>query len=220
MSIYSVLTYSKVPNHNREWHVFGAVYFLSEDIRRKTEHYVWESTVGISYTRAPVYLTAVELTVTLPPLTLEFMQHVHKAQADKKIHFNDKTYFGASFHMFAVVQLDPGVPAMTVQRQAVPLVQQHRLFRPNYSNTRTTIEPEKKKKHSGHKPFREVWRMRDLGVSKRRASGSRVSFQTSKITQPMVVRRPGRPQSLLFSIWWTVCVSLLQLLNHLTDFNP
>jgi hypothetical protein len=34
---------------------------------------------------------------------------------------------------------------MTVQRQAVPLVQQYRLFRPNYSNTRTTIEPEKKK---------------------------------------------------------------------------
>jgi hypothetical protein len=82
--------------------------------------------------------------VTLPPLTLEFMQHVHKAQADKKIQFNDKTYFGASFHMFAVVQLDPGIPAMTVQCQAVPLVQQHRLFRPNHSNTRTTIEPEKK----------------------------------------------------------------------------
>jgi len=112
--------------------------------KKKTEHYVWEITVGISYTRAPIYLTAVELTVTLPQLSLEYMQHVHKAQADKKIHFSDKTYFGASFHMFAVVQLYPGVPAMTVQRQAVPLVQQYRLFRPNYSNTRTTIEPETK----------------------------------------------------------------------------
>ena len=66
--------------------------------------------------------------------------------------------------MFAVVQLDPGVPAMTVQGQAVPLVQQYRLFRPNYSNARTTIEPEKKKeKHSVQKSFREVWRTRDLG---------------------------------------------------------
>ena len=102
--------------------------FLSEDIRRKPEHYVWEITGGISCMRAPIYLTAVELTVTLRPLSLECMQHVHKAQADKRIHFNGRTYFGASFHMFAVVQLDPGVPAMTVQRQAVPLVQQYRLF--------------------------------------------------------------------------------------------
>jgi hypothetical protein len=163
-----LISYSKIPNHNGEWRVCGAEFFLSEDIRRKTEDCVWESKEGISYTKAPIYLTAVELTVTLPPLSLEFMQNVHKAQADKKIHFNDKTYFGASFHMFAVVQLDPGVPAMTVQRQAVPLVQQYRLFRPNYSNTRTTIEPEKKN-HSVHKPFREVWRTRDLGVSKRSA---------------------------------------------------
>jgi len=94
------------------------------------------------------------------------MQHVRKAQEDKKIHFNVETYLGASFHMFAVVQLDPGVPAVAVQRQAVPLVQQYRLFRPNYSNTRTTIESEKKK-HSGHKSFREVWRTLDLGVSER-----------------------------------------------------
>ena len=166
------------------------MFLLSEDTRRKTEHYVWESTVGISHTRAPVYLIAVELTVTLPTLSVKIMQHVHKAQADKKIHFNDKTYFGPSFHMFAVVQLDPGVPAMTVQRQAVPLVQQYRLFRPNYSNTRTTIEPERKKRtHSGHKPFREVWRTRDLGVSKRCAWGFRFSFETSKITRPMVQLR-------------------------------
>ena len=164
MSMLSVISYSKTPNHNGEWPVFGAVFLLSEDIRRKTEHCAWESKEGISYTKVPIYLTAVELTVTLPPLSLEFMQQVHKAQADKKIHFSGKTYFGASFHMFAVVQLDPGVPAMTVQRQAVPLVQQYRLFGPNYSNTRTTIEPEKKK-HSGHKPFREVWRTRDLRVS-------------------------------------------------------
>jgi hypothetical protein len=45
--------------------------------------------------------------------------------------------------MFAVVQLDPGVPAVAVQRQAVPLVQQYRLFRPNYSKAGTTIEPVK-----------------------------------------------------------------------------
>jgi hypothetical protein len=50
----------------------------------------------------------------MTPLRLEFMQHAHKTQAGKKIHFNDKTYFGSSFHMFAVVQLDPGVPAMAV----------------------------------------------------------------------------------------------------------
>ena len=74
------------------------------------------------YTRAPIYLTDVELKITMPPLSLEFMQHFHKARTDKKIHINDKTYFGASFHMFAVVQLDPGVPAMAVQGQAVPLV--------------------------------------------------------------------------------------------------
>jgi hypothetical protein len=49
-----------------------------------------------------------------------------------------------------------------MQRQAVPLVQQYRLFRPNYSNSRTAIEPEKKK-HRGHKPIPEVWRTRDLG---------------------------------------------------------
>jgi hypothetical protein len=41
------------------------------------------------------------------------------------------------------------------------LVQQYRLFRPNYSNTRTTVEPEKKQR--GHKPIRELWRTRDLG---------------------------------------------------------
>jgi len=89
--------------------------------------------------------------------------HVHKAQADKKIHFSDKTYFGASFHMFAVVQLYPGVPAMAVQRQAVPLVQQYRLFGPNYSNTRTTIEPEKERKNTAvtnrfeKSGEREIW---------------------------------------------------------------
>jgi len=93
------------------------------------------------------------------------MQHVHKAQADKNIHFSDKTYFGASFHMFAVVQLYPGVPAMTVQRQAVPLVQHYRLFRPNYSNTRTTIEPAKKEKNTAVTNRFEKSGEREISVS-------------------------------------------------------
>jgi hypothetical protein len=76
----------------------------------------WENTVGISYTRTEIYLTAVQLTVTGSPVSLAFMQHVHKAHEDKQRHFDYKTYFGASFHMFAVVQLDPGVPAVAVQR--------------------------------------------------------------------------------------------------------
>jgi hypothetical protein len=46
-----------------------------------------------------------------------------EALGDKQEHFDERAYFGASFHVFAVVELDPGVPAVTVQREAVPLVQ-------------------------------------------------------------------------------------------------
>lgn len=64
-----------------------------------------------------------------------------EAQGDKQEHYDEGTYFGASFHMFAVVELDPGVPAVTVQREAIPLVQQHSLFRTNHSKPRSTVKP-------------------------------------------------------------------------------
>lgn len=58
---------------------------------------------------------------------------------NEKLKFR-KQYLRSALDLLSPVQLDPGVPAVSVQGEFVPLVQQDVVLRPHHSYTGPTVE--------------------------------------------------------------------------------